>query len=373
MMCNPEGAMTRFCPRYIGLLLLALLCTACTHLSLPRVPGDPLVVTLPFQAAGIEDGRREFAARLSQELSEGKYSAIASRWLHHVAGVPAMATPAISPPMGLRVLIIPGIFGDCVDDQSLPFSDGVYRRRPGNYTDGYAHYLASLGSVRAVQLRGRAPSESNAMLIADELRAEAKRPGVEVIVVVAYSKGLPDTLLALDAMQRENRLPSEVKALVSISGVLLGTPIADHYQRLYDSLAAPFAPLSCSHSAGGEVASLTVRERLPWLVAQRLPESIRLYSVVAYADRNAIAPALRPFHDLLTKLDHKNDGQVIAGWSLLPGSKLLAEVKSDHWTYVLPVSQHPNPLIRNMAASADFPREAFFRALVKSVAHDLGL
>ncbi|WP_068637940.1 hypothetical protein [Thauera butanivorans] len=67
-----------------------------------------------------------------------------------------------------------------------------------------------------------------------------------------------------------------------------------------------------------------------------------------------------------------NDGQVIAGWSLLPGSGLLAEVKSDHWIYVLLLSGHPSLLVRTIASSADFPRAAFFRAVVKSVAEDLG-
>lgn len=75
-------------------------------------------------------------------------------------------------PGGLSVLIVPGIFGDCVDDQSLPFSDGIERERPANYTGGYAHYRASLGSVRAIQLSGRASPASNAVLIAGEVQSD---------------------------------------------------------------------------------------------------------------------------------------------------------------------------------------------------------
>ncbi|WP_341646288.1 hypothetical protein [Thauera sp. SDU_THAU2] len=356
---------------HTGLTLAAVLCAACTSLSVPRVPGNPLLATLPFQAAGIEDGREAFAARFSRELEADGYPANPSNWLHHVDETAGKALPVEAMSGGLSVLIVPGIFSDCVDEQSLPFSDGIERERPANYTEGYAHYRASLGSVRAIQLSGRASSASNAVLIADEVQAEARRAGVEAIVLVAYSKGLPDALLALDVLRGEGRLPAELKALVSISGVLLGTPIADRYQRLHDSLAPLFAPLGCSPSAGGEVASLTVRERLPWLVARRLPERIALYSVVAHAERDAVSPGLRHFHDLLATLDPMNDGQVIAGWSLLPGSTLLAEVKSDHWTYVLPLSGHPSLLVRTIASPADFPRAAFFRAVVKSVAQDL--
>lgn len=350
---------------------IVLLPGGCAQMSMPQVPDGPLVAVLPFEAAGIKDGRDEFAAQFARELAAQQADSAPSRWLHHVDGVSSAGAPAVVVPQSLRVLVIPGMFGDCFDVQSLPFSDGAIRQPPANYTQGYEIYRQSLGSVRALQVNGRASSASNAVRIAAALHAEAQRADVASIVLVAYSKGVPDTLMALDALQGDGGSLAKVRALVSVSGVVLGTPVADRYEGLYDALGAAFTPFGCSPSAGGEVASLTVRERLPALARQRLPRHLKLYSVVAYTGRSEVGAALQPFYDQLAVLDAINDGQLIAGWSVLPGSKLLAEVKSDHWTYVLPLARHPNLLIRSMAAPVEFPREAFFRALVKVVALDL--
>ena len=353
-------------------IALSLLGSACVHLTMPSVPGGSLVISLPFAASGIRDGRAEFAARFSEEVANGERERSLSQWLHNANSMP-IAQPAVFRKSGLSVLVVPGIFGDCLDDQALPFSDGKVRARPRNYTEGYAHFLGELGSVRAIQVRGRASTEVNAKIIAHEVLVEAEKPNVRDILLISYSKGVPDTLVALDALSQEGRLPAKVRGFVSVSGVVMGTPIADQMESLYEDLAAKFAPLDCTESSGGEVVSLTVRERTAWLSTQKLPAGIGLYSVVAYSDRASIAPALTPFYEALSSLDHKNDGQVIAGWMVLPNSKLLAEVKSDHWTYVVAMRRSPSALVREMASSADFPRDAFFRALVKTVVTDLGL
>jgi hypothetical protein len=57
--------------------------------------------------------------------------------------------------------------------------------------------------------------------------------------------------------------------------------------------------------------------------------------------------------------------------AILPGSKLLGEVRSDHWTFVLPLSRNPAFFLRNMVSAEPFPREALLRALVRYVADDL--
>lgn len=354
-------------------LVLALVSPACTHLTMPSVPGDPLVANLPFQSSGIRDGRAQFAANFSSELINSGDDNALSKWLHHpIDAAPGRPAPALDP-SGLSVLVVPGILGDCLDRQALPFSDGQVRARPRNYTEGYAQVGAELHVlVRAIEVRGRASSEVNAAIIARELQAEAQKPDVRTIVLVAYSKGVPDTLAALDFLSEHQRLPAKVRALVSVSGVVMGTPVADQAESLYENLAAKLRPLDCTDSSGGEVTSLTMRERTAWLATRALPEGLKYYSIVAYDERASVAPALVSFYDALATLDRKNDGQVIAGSMILPSAKLLAEVRSDHWTYVLALNRSPSLLVRSMASPKDFPRDAFFRAVVKTVASDLG-
>jgi hypothetical protein len=64
-------------------------------------------------------------------------------------------------------------------------------------------------------------------------------------------------------------------------------------------------------------------------------------------------------------IDPRNDGQVLADDALLPGSTLLAEPQADHWALALPFERHPQAWLRAMAAPP-YPREALFRALVKT-------
>jgi hypothetical protein len=360
-----------FISRCIG-LALTLTLVGCMHLSMPSVPGNPLVVNLPFRLAGIRDERPKFAQVFAAELTTSGDGKEVAKWLHTAIEQATPTAGSASSTHGVSVLVVPGIFGDCVDGQALPFSDGQVRDRPRNYTEGYAQLAAQLQTyVRAIEVRGRASSESNAAIIARELEAEALKSEVKAIVLVGYSKGVPDTLVALRNLDSQQRLPAKVRALVAVSGVVMGTPIADRMEWLYEGLTAKLSPLDCTVSTGGEVTSLTVRERTTWLVRNSLPQNVRMYSVVAHVHRTAVAPALVAFYDALATLDRLNDGQVFASSMLLPNATLLAEVKSDHWTYVLALNRSPNLLVRSMVSPTDFPRDAFFRAIVKTVAVDL--
>lgn len=326
------------------------------------------MVLLPIAAAGVTDSRSAFAAQFSHELRQAGVPPDPAAWLHPVTEAPVVEAPLPKPGPGTSVLVVPGILGECLDGQALPFSDGVARPSPRNYVEGYRNYLGDFGVVRAVHVAGRASSDANAQAVTSAIKAEAGRDGVQTIIVVAYSKGLPDTLVALQQMQARAELPVQLKALVSVSGVLLGTPIADELKGYYDKLVAPLRPPGCPASLGGEVESLTVGVRTKWLAVTPIPSQIATFSVVAYTSRQNTAPALQPFFDVLSRTDPLNDGQVYAAWSILPRAHLLAEVRSDHWTYVLPLEKSEDPLVRSASSGQAFPREAFFRAMVKSVA-----
>lgn len=355
--------------RRVALAAACLLLGACAPLRPAYDPGEPFMVALPLRQAGIADGRAAFAALFDAELKKASWPQPASHWLHAVSAMaPAAPAPAAATLARTSVLVIPGIFGDCVDGVALPFSDGVARPPPRNYLEGYGRYAdLGLASLRAVRISGRASSAANGEVIAREIEAEAARAGSDALVVVAYSKGVPDTLHALESLRAAGRLPTRLRALVSVAGVVGGTPLADALHEAYDVFAGA-QPLACPPSAGGEVTSLTRHERLRWLAQHPLPETVRGYSVVAHARTGDTAPGLRSFQRALSGLDARNDGQVIAAAAVLPGSTLLAEVDSDHWKFVLPLEEHPSALVRHMTRTGGFPREAFFRALLRAVA-----
>lgn len=372
---TPERHMVDLSPNgcrlgaFIILLLAAVGIAGCVRKPLVAYAANsPPVATLPIVAIGVRDDRAVFAHHFAAELASSAAwgSNSVSPWLHWPTAAVAFTTPD-RPLQGVSVLVVSGIFGDCVSDQSLPFSDGVTRTSTENLTEGYA-YLAPLGlhRIRAVRVRGRVSSAVNGETIAAAIRQEAKDPSVFRIIVIGYSKGVADTLEALHQLGIGG-LPQQPLSLVSLSGVVMGTPIADTNETLYKRLATRFEGLECTPSDGLEVTSLTRRERLRWLASHPHIPGVNLYTVVAYTDAEYISPGLRPFYQLLKSIDPRNDGQMLTADAVLPDSTLLAEVNSDHWTYVLPLRDHPNWLVHTAAADRPFPREEFFRALLRTV------
>jgi hypothetical protein len=359
--------------------LATVLCSACVPMSpLPERALHGPTVTLPLAMAGIKDARQPFATLFDKErLNSANTGGLsAAEWLHGVPAKPLEGVdslPAIESRFAERapstsVLIVPGLFGDCLESQSVPFGDGVPRTRSASMTEAYRQYDdLHLLSIRAVSLPGRTSSSANGRRVADAIRAESARPGVRRIVLVAFSKGVPDTLHALAQLQAEGGVPPQVMALVSVAGVVMGTPIADQYDSAFGALSPLFQPLDCSPSDGREVSSLTRRERVAWLAANPPPSSLRYYSLVAFATHDEIAPGLRPVHSALSRFDLRNDGQLYTSDAILPGSTLLAEARADHWDVALPRDRHPSRAIRALSSGRGYPREALFRATIKWV------
>lgn len=353
---------------------LPLALAACTSAPLLAYqPQDPPAVSLPLAAAGVVDARAPFAALFQRELRRQRDDAAVDAWLHGPAapgaqvGFDRIDRAFAARRAGTAVLVVPGLFGDCVDDQSVPFGDGVRRTREDEASASYAQY-ADLGlhSVRLASLPGRASPQRNGERLADAVRALARTGGVQRIVLVAYSKGTTDALHAVDQLARDGGAGVPL-ALVSVAGVVMGTPLADRYETLYGAVAGRLSPFDCSASEGGEVAGITRRERLRWMAANPMPADVARFTVVAHALPEETAPLLQATQRLLAQVDPRNDGQVIAADAMLPGGTLLAEARADHWDVALPRNRHPNPIVRATASGRDYPREALFRALMRWV------
>lgn len=355
-----------------GLAALALMTAGCAPVGLLAYrPDDPLLVSVPLAQAAVRDERAAFAALFQRELRVQDPAADPGRWLHGLLPGAAAAADGLQDlrqrfdqrRAGTVVLVVPGLFGDCVDRQSVPFGDGMVRPREVEAVQSYAGY-ADLGlrAIRLVDLPGRASVQANGDRLAGIIRAEAAAPGVERLVLVAYSKGVADAQHALRRLQQEGGVPAKLAALVSVAGAVAGTPLADHFELAYERVSPHVNPLDCSPAQGGEVSSITRRERVQWLSANPPVSGPAYYSIVAYAQSDEVAPPLRVPHDLLSRVDPRNDGQMIAADAILPGSVLLATARSDHWDLALPRDRHPDALVRGLTSGRHFPREALLRA-----------
>jgi len=382
-------------PASLAGVLVALACAGCAPLqtstsrdvasAVPehaRRDGLMPTVTLPGSMAGKADSRQAFAALFLESLGArgGAESARADLWLHGVlpsSGDHAKQLAALKRTFRERagstsVLLLPGLFGDCVDTQSVPFGDGIVRPSERSAVDAYAQY-ADLGllGIRLVRLPGRVSSAANGTAVAAAIRSEAARPGVRRIVLIGYSKGTADAMEALAQLQRAGEIPVALKALVTVAGVVMGTPIAERFERLYEAVSPLVQPFDCSPSDGHELSSMTRRERGAWLAANPLPPGLRYYSITAHAAREEIAPLLRPVYDQLSAFDVRNDGQLLTSDAILPRSALLAEARADHWDVALPRDRHPNAFMRSLSSGRSYPREALFRATIQWVVGDI--
>jgi len=361
--------------RLITLLVPALLCAACAPAPLlPYRPEQPPTVALPAALAGIDDARAAFAALLDAELRAAGNGSHGP-WLHGAR--PSQAPPALPPAVAIAfkaraastsVLVVGGLFGDCLGARAVPFGDGVAREPGVSLDEGYRQYDdLGLRAIRFVAVPGRAAAEANGRLVAEAIRAEAMRQDVQRVIVIGYSKGVVDALHALAMLQRDGGVPSKLTALVSVAGAVMGTPLADFYQPLYDVVSPWVTPFECTPSQGGDMDSLTRRTRLAWLAANPPPAGPAYYSIVAHAPLDEMAPPLRVTARQLAVIDPRNDGQLIAADTVLPGSTLLAEARADHWDVAIPRDRDPNPLMRASTSGRRYPREALFRATIKWV------
>lgn len=336
---------------------------------------QPPTVTLPLAAAGVVDARQAFGQLFARELAvDSRFAGdAADRWLHGVGPVSASLAASdqvVDAARGTLVIVVPGLFGDCLGPWSVPFGNGGSPAAgPDDALPAAYAAFAGLGlrGMRLAPLHGRASVARNGERLAGLLREQAARADVESIVLVAYSKGVADALHAIELLSGDGAAPPKLRALVSVAGTVMGTPVADHFVALYDAVGRHFAPLECSPSEGGELAGITRAERLGQLAAHPLPSGVAYYSIVAHQPRNEMSPALRPTARMLEAIDPRNDGQMLAADAILPNSTLLAEARADHWAVALPRDQHPKLLLRALGPRGEFPRDALFRAAISWV------
>jgi hypothetical protein len=257
----------------------------------------------------------------------------------------------------VRVLIVGGAFGDCFPPASTPFEASVKRLKEQGY------------SIEYIAVSGRSSSEHNAILIAEHLSAmpsDEEHP----LVLIGYSKGVVDILESLSLAEYPDAA-TRVSAVVSIAGSVAGSPLAARYADAYSSLFGHLTLRACPPGDGGVLRSLERSARLNWLASHPLSAHIRYYSLATFTTASQTARALGHTHRLLSKIDERNDGQLLAVDEVIPGSALLGYANADHWAIALRMEDRFPFLVHRAQGKHFFPQYALLESILRLVQADL--
>jgi hypothetical protein len=183
------------------------------------------------------------------------------------------------------------------------------------------------------------------------------------LILVGYSKGAVDLLEALDLL---DEAPTKVSALITIAGMVSGTPEARAFRELFAPVR-PWIDPRCPSNIGNAVDGLLpdVRLRFPKHSSPLVPT----YAVVGVTSLEATS---KVFHDSWKRLSRyaaEQDGILPAWHGVLDGATFLGVVRADHWAIALPFHEagsHDKAIDRNR-----FPRDALFEALLRFVSADV--
>lgn len=361
---------------YQGVALFAIACllSSCSAPLIKYSDRDPPAVLSPIGAKSIIDGRERFREILCA-VTEARKD-LYPDWRPCSETLLDLAEPSsahahrpipLGPPNVMKVVIVTGIFGECISDHLLPFSDGLYFEGYRPETDGYS-YLSRLGynDLEVIVTPGRSSTAANGRFVYEKLKAMTNATTRD-IVVFAYSKGVTDTLHALALFAK---VPRNLRALVSVAGVVAGTPIADKLAGTYEALLKEAPYRDCPPGDGEGVRSLSRKEQFAWLSQHRLPESVKYYSLAASVPPERTAAALKPFHAVLSQIDPRNDGQVLIQDAVIPGSTLLGYLNGDHWAVATAFNRSGHPFWRHLVGHNAFPREILIESILRYVAED---
>jgi hypothetical protein len=336
---------------------LALMLAGCA--SSPSLPYDESVtpaVLATLDDAGVRDLRASYRAALCPRLAaDRKCDDVLLR-------LPGEVAAAASPPARIkaaeryRIVIVPGLLADCVAKWVVPFSDAAESLR----AEGF--------EVDLLNVAGRADTEHNAAQLAPQFAAlpdDGRR-----LIVFGYSKGLPDVL---ELLLRYPAARARVAAVVSYAGAVNGSPLADSYRTLYANTLAGWSMDGCAKGTGADLDALRRSVRLAWWQAHRAElkaTGIPFFSLAGAPRPEQVSPVLRLTYNELSRMDPRNDSQLLASDAVVPGGALLGYVNADHWSIAMPLLQQFPSLYGVFTDGV--PRPALVAAAVEVVVQALG-
>lgn len=336
--------------------LLSLLLAACAGPLLPFTTDGPPVVLTTLDKAGIADDRGRFREILCAVQRDHGAAWPDDRPCARILWTvgeepPATGRPvALGPPgMRFRVVAVTGFGADCF----APYVRMLEDAEP---------LLRTLGHrLEQVPVTAFGSVAQNARILRDFLRRLETEPD-ERIVLLGYSKGVPDSLEALRLYPEVRR---KVAAFVSLAGAVNGSPLAEAVPGWIDDLVALLPGTACHMGDEGGLADLRPRVRLEAVAAAPVVPPVPSFSLVAFAPETEISTLLRPFWARLAGADPRNDGQVLWYDQLVPGSTLLGYLRGDHLAVGVPVARKMPLLAAGRIDRNAFPRAILLEAVLR--------
>jgi hypothetical protein len=337
-----------------------LLLAGCT--SEPLFDGEletPPLALAPTTQTGIVDRRARFR-EIFCALSEDHGSDLpdhrpCDQVLHRLLGeAPASGAPVNlgHAEASLRLVIVPGLAASCFGELAVPLTHAADHVEQLRYEVSWIDVDALSSSTR------NATEVAAAVLAMDEA---ADRP----IVLLGYSKGAIDVLEAII----EPEVAARVAAVVSLSGSVNGSPLADKAPEALLKLLAHLPGTTCEQGDLGALDSLRRGTRMAWLATHTPAPSIRYYSLASYADREHISTLLHSSYDDLSLIEPRNDSQMLFYDQIMPGSELLGYLNADHWAVAIPLDR--SGVLSLLVDRNAFPREILLEAILKQIEEDL--
>ena len=261
---------------------------------------------------------------------------------------------------GVNVIAVPGFLTECV----AFLADCL--------TDGLAH-LETLGARTSIApVAGRGGCVENARRLRDHVMAQQRQSGDAQTILVPMSKGAADTLVML-ALYPETI--KRLDAVVSLVGCVCGSPLhrfaPDWLKWVERVLPMP----TCARFGGAAVDDLSPETRVSFLDGFRMPNDLRTYSLGAAVDEQEMSAGMMPSYRALSTIDPLNDGQMLLGDQILPGSTFLGALNCDHIATAMPFNRNPGAVARfvtrRLLNRNAFPREIMLEAMVRQVLEDL--
>jgi hypothetical protein len=322
----------------------------------------PAQILKPLGMPSVKDGRAPFREIFCKLLSEApEYRDAAGDCEGYLTRLSdeRLPTEQLRPlpanNINLRILIVPGLLGECIADTAFPFGKAMEQLRPLGY------------QIEPLVVSGRSSSDYNAKQIAEAV-ADLEFEKEDFLILIGHSKGAIDILHFLVNFPG---LAHRIDAVVSVAGAINGSPLANLAADIYSKLGANLAFNRCDPGDGEAFQSLKRSLRLTWLANNPLPTSVKYYSVVSFTNRDRINRLLVGGYDMLKTIDPRNDGMLLFSDQVIPGAILLGYVNDDHGEVALPLEDYNSMLSKLFIKQTRYPREILLHAIILFVTEDL--
>ena len=349
---------------YLGLIAAVLALEACgTRPLLPYSVDTPPLALVPAAQAGVQDKRGRFreiycAVLEARERDVPDYRPCEDA-LSRIGSEPAGTERPVDLGSSKRHLIaavVAGIGYECFEKWLQP-----------PYTT--AQHLRQFGyDMVVLKVDALSSSTNNARQIRDAIMAMQAEAGAPRLVLLGYSKGAPDILEAVVAYPEIRR---HVAAVVSAAGAVGGSALANDAEQYQADMLRHFPGATCTSGDSGGVNSLRPATRKEWLAKNPLPRELPYYSLVTFPRPDRISSILTNSYDKLSRVDARNDSQLIFYDQVIPGSTLVGYINADHWALAVPIARTHSTIQSLFVTQNAYPREALAEALLRFVEEDL--